>query len=314
MLRFIALRLLQALAVLLLVSLVVFGLLEAAPGDAAERVASVRSGELVTDRDVAAVRAELGLDRPLWERYLRWLGRAVSFDLGTSYVNREPVAGLIAERFPASLVLAGATVAVAVVLGVPLGVIAAARRGPFDTAVRSLSLVFASMPSFWLSLLAIWLFAAELRWLPALADFSPRGIVLPVAVLALRTMALLIRITRATVIEALAMPHVTVARARGLSDRLVVVRHAVRNALVPVVTVIGLDFATLLAGAAVVEWVFAYPGIGRMGVQAALAGDVPVVLGFVLVACVGLVAVNAAVDVIAGILDPTVRAGAGAAS
>ncbi|MEJ5222586.1 MAG: ABC transporter permease, partial [Tepidiforma sp.] len=156
------------------------------------------------------------------------------------------------------------------------------------------------------------LFAAELRWLPALADFSPRGLVLPVAVLSLRTMALLIRITRATVVDALAMPHVTVARARGLPERIVVIRHAVRNALVPVVTVIGLDFATLLAGAAVVEWVFAYPGIGRMGVQAALSGDVPVVLGFVLVACLGLVAVNAVVDVAAAMLDPAIRREAGA--
>lgn len=311
--RFVALRLVHALAVLLLVSIVVFALLEAAPGDAAERVASQRAGELVSDRDVAAVRAELGLDRPVWRRYIDWLLSVLQCDLGTSYVNREPVSGLVAERFPATLALAGAAVALSAALGVPLGVLAAARRGPLDTAVRVFSLVFASMPSFWLSLLAIWLFAAEFRWLPALADFSPRGLVLPVAVLGLRTMALLIRMTRATVIEALAMPHVTVARARGLPERLVVARHAVRNALVPVVTVIGLDFATLLAGAAVVESVFAYPGLGRMGVQAALAGDVPVVLGFVLVACVSLIVVNTAVDIAAGVLDPVIRERGGVA-
>lgn len=313
MARLAIVRILQSGALLLLVSIVVFGLLEAAPGDPAERVASLRSGELVTDRDVETVRAELGLDRPLWLRYLAWLADTARLDLGTSYVNREPVARLIAERFPATFALAAATVTCSVAVALPLGVLAAARRGPLDTAVRVLSLVFAATPSFWLSLLAIWLFAAELKWLPALADFSPRGLVLPVAVLGLRTMALLIRITRATVIEALAMPHVTVARARGLPERLVIIRHAVRNALVPVVTVIGLDFATLLAGAAVVEWVFAYPGLGRMGVQAALAGDVPVVLGFVLVACVSLIVVNTAVDIVAGVLDPAIRDRAGVA-
>lgn len=180
--------------------------------------------------------------------------------------------------------------------------------------MRAGSLLFASVPSFWLSLLAIWIFAAELRWLPSLAEFSPRGLILPVAVLSLRTMALLVRITRATVIEALAMPHITVARARGLHPRTVVTRHALRNALIPVVTVIGLDFATLLAGAAIVEWVFAYPGVGRMGVQAALAGDVPVVLGFVLVASVGLVVVSTLVDILCGILDPTTRAAGGLAA
>ncbi len=308
MIRFVALRLVQAVGVLILVSIVVFGLLEATPGDAARLVAGQRAGELVTDADIAAVRAELGLDRPIWQRYLSWLADVVRLDLGASYVNRQPVADLIRERFPASLALAAATVAVSVAVGVPLGVLAAARRGPLDTAVRTASLVFASMPSFWLALLAVWIFAAELRWLPALADFSPRGLVLPVAVLSLRTIALLVRITRATVIEALALPHVTVARARGLHPRTVVTRHAVRNALVPVVTVIGLDFATLLAGAAIVEWVFAYPGVGRMGVQAALAGDVPVVLGFVLVASVGLVVVNTLVDIGCGLLDPTTRA------
>jgi len=314
MLRFVGLRMLQAAGVLLLVSIIAFGLLEAAPGDPALRIAAERGGEIVSVGEVEAVRSELGLDRPLWVRYVAWLGDTLRFDLGTSYVNREPVDRLIRERFPASLVLAAATVAISTVLGVPLGVLAAACRSWFDTAVRTLSLILASMPSFWLSLLAIWLFAAELRWLPAIADFSPRGLILPVAVLALRTMALLIRVTRATVIETLAMPHVMVARGRGLPERLVVVRHAVRNALVPVITVIGLDFATLLAGAAVVEWVFSYPGVGRMGVQAALNGDVPVVLGFVLLASVGLVIVNTFVDILCGLLDPTIRAGRGVAA
>lgn len=311
MLRFVALRLLQAAGVLLLVSLVVYALLEVAPGDAARLVATERTGELVTDADIARVRAEIGLDRPIWRRYLAWLADVARLDLGTSYVNRQPVADLIRERFPASFALAAATVAVSVAIGVPLGVIAAARRGTLDTLVRAGSLLFASMPSFWLSLLAISIFAAELRWLPALAEFSPRGLILPVAVLSLRTMALLVRITRATVIEALAMPHITVARARGLHPRTVVTRHALRNALIPIVTVVGLDFATLLAGAAIVEWVFAYPGVGRMAVQAALAGDVPVVLGFVLVASVGLVVVSTLVDILCGILDPTTRAAGG---
>lgn len=307
MARFAVVRLLQAIPVLLLLSIVVFLLLELAPGDPALRVLTSQGVEQPDQREVEALRARLGLDRPAWERYLRWLGDAARFDLGTSYVSREPVSSLLAERLPASVTLAAVTALVSASIAIPLGTLAAVRRGLLDTLVRAGTLVFASAPSFWLSLVAIWLFSTELSWFPALAEFSPRGIVLPAAVLSLRSLALVARLTRATVADALAMPHIPVARGRGLSESAVVIRHALRNALVPIITVLGLDFAALVAGAAVVETVFTYPGVGRFAVQAALAGDAPVVLGFVLVACTAVIIVNALVDILAGFLDPTIR-------
>lgn len=304
MARFALWRVVQAIAVLLALSLVVFALLELSPGDPATRILTSQGVDQPDTREVEALRARLGLDRPPWERYLTWLGAAARFDFGTSYVSREPVGRLIAERLPASVALAALVAVGSAAVAIPLGTLAALLRGPFDTLVRAGSLLFASVPSFWLSLVAIWLFAAELHWFHALADFSPRGIVLPAAVLSLRSLAVLTRLTRASVAEALAQPHIVVARGRGLPGRTVVIRHALRNALVPIVTVLGLDFAALVAGAAIVEAVFNYPGVGRLAVQAALAGDTPLVLGFVLLAGVAVVLVNAAVDVIAACLDP----------
>jgi ABC-type dipeptide/oligopeptide/nickel transport system permease component len=312
MLRLVISRVLQSIPMLLLVSLVVFGLLAAAPGDPARKALTIGlSGFHPDERDVEAKRKELGLDRPLPERYARWLGDALRLDLGASYVSRRPVTELLADRLGASAVLALVTLAVSVAIALPLGVLAAVYAGSrLDSAVRLLTLLGASLPGFWLALLAMWLFAAELRWLPALGSFTPRGIVLPAAVLTLRTVGLLVRLMRASMLDALAMEFVAVARAKGLRRRTVVRRHVLPNALMPVLTVIGLDFAALLASAAVIEWVFAWPGIGRLGVDAALAGDVPVVMGFVLVVSLVVVAVNLLVDVSYGLVDPRQRTGA----
>jgi peptide/nickel transport system permease protein len=309
MLRFVAVRLVSTVPMLFFVSLVVFGLLAAAPGDPARQSLAIGGGaDQVDDRDVAARRAELGLDRPIWQRYALWVSDIARLDLGTSYVNNRPVADLLAERALASATLAGVTLALSLALSIPLGVIAAIRVGTLiDALVSVVSLVGASLPGFWLALLAMWLFAAELQWFPALASFNPRGMVLPVAVLTVRNLGLLTRLTRATVLDALAMPHVQVARSRGLRERRVLVLHVLPNAMIPIITVIGLEFASLVAYVAVIEWVFAWPGIGRLGVDAALAGDAPVVLGFVLVVCFTVVLANLAADLAYGWVDPRQR-------
>jgi ABC-type dipeptide/oligopeptide/nickel transport system permease component len=311
MFRLLASRGLQLFPMLILVSMVVFALLAAAPGDPARKaVATGLAGGVVDERDVEAKRRELGLDRPLAARYLAWWGDALRLDLGSSYTSRRPVAALLGERLAASATLATLALGLSVAIALPLGVLAAVWRGSWlDSVVRLLTLLGASLPGFWLALLAMWLFAAELRWLPALGSFTPRGIVLPAAILTVRSVGLLVRLMRATTLDALAAEYVAVARSKGLRERSVVFRHVVPNALMPVLTLIGLDFAALLANAAVIEWVFAWPGIGRLGVDAAIAGDAPVVMGFVLVVSLVVVLTNMVVDVGYGLVDPRQRRG-----
>lgn len=295
---------------LLVVSLVVFLLVVVSPIDPARRALAVSgAADAIDEREVAAKRVELGLDRPLAERYARWLAGAVRLDLGDSFVSKKPVSELIAARLVPSAVLAGVVIITSVALSLPLGVVAAIRAGStLDAAIRILTLIGASLPGFWVALLAMWLFAVELRWLPALGSYSVAGIVLPASVLVLRTTGLLTRLTRATVIETWHSEYVRTALAKGLTPRRAVLRHALPNAMIPILTVIGLDFAGLLAHAAVIEWVFAWPGIGRLGVEAALAGDVPVVTGFALTVSVIVVCTNLLVDVAYMALDPRLRA------
>jgi len=306
---FAARRLLHTLPMLLLVSVAVFTLVAAAPIDPARRALSLAgAADSVDERDVEAKRIELGLDRPLVERYVRWGMDAARLDLGESFVSKKPVATLIGERITASAVLAGLVVATSVAVSVPLGVLSAVRSGGrMDVTIRTLTLAGASLPGFWLALLAMWLFSVELRWLPALGSYTPSGIVLPALVLTLRTTGLLTRLTRATMIETLHADYVRTALAKGLSMRQAVLHHALPNALIPILTIIGLDFAGLLAHAAVIEWVFAWPGIGRLGVEAALAGDVPVVLGFTLTISLVVVAINFVVDLGYVVVDPRHR-------
>lgn len=310
MCRLVVARALGVVPMLVLVSLVAFGLLALAPIDPARAALSAGGGGPLDERDVVAKRRELGLDRPLLERYVRWWGDLLRLDLGSSFVSRRPVAQMLVERLPASATLALVTLGLCVGIGLPLGVLAAVRAGSWvDVAARVTAMLGASLPGFWLALLAMWLFAAELRWVPALGSFTPRGIVLPALILALRPLARLTRLMRATTLDALRVEYVVVARSKGLAERTIIRRHVVLNALMPILAVLGLDFAALLANAAVIEWVFAWPGLGRLGVDAALAGDLPVVVGFVLLVGTTVVLVNALVDVAYGIVDPRQRTG-----
>lgn len=293
--------------VLLLVSALAFGLGNLAPGDPAEQ-ALRRGGGEPTSEAIMALREQLGLDRPLPQRYLGWLGRAVIGDFGTSYRDREPVLQHLLRGLSFTAVLGVAALAVAVGLGVPLGLLAAVRRGGLaDQAVRLLAVFGFAVPSFWLGLLLILFFALTLRLTPTGGSDGPAHLILPALTLGARPAAGLARLTRATLLETLSRDYVRAARARGLAEPAVVLGHALRNALLPVVTFAGLAFGRMLGGAAIVETVFAWPGLGRLVVEAAFDRDYPVVQGFVLLSGALFVTLNLSVDLLYRALDPRVR-------
>ena len=303
-------RILQTLPLLLLVTFASFGLSVAAPVDPARMALGAGgTGVQPDERDVAAKRAQLGLDRPLWERYARWWSDAVRLDFGRSFASNRSVAELFGQRLPASASLALLAVWLSTVIGMPLGLLVAARpRTLLDRLTRMIVLLTGSVPGFVLALLAMWLFAAQLHWVPALGSFTPGGIVLPAIVLAVRPIGRLLRLLRSTALDVLTREFVSVARAKGLGEMVVLTRHVLPNALLPALAAIGLDFTALFANAAVIEWVFAWPGIGRLGVDAALAADVPVLMAFVLVVGWMVVLVNLLVDIASDLVDPRQRA------
>ncbi len=309
---FLARRVAILLATLLLASLLIFVALQVLPGDPA----AVTLGTGATADTLAALRHEMGLDRPLAWRYLRWLGRLASGDLGESVTYHVPAVLLIAQRLPVSLPLAVAALALSTALGLPLGVWAAARRGGGGDAVTmAVAQLGVAVPNFWLGLLLVLLFAVRLAWLPASgfpgwgdARAALRALLLPTVALALPQAAVLARVARGAVLETLGQDYLRTARARGLSRRAALWRHAVPNAMVPVVTILGLQFSFLLAGAVIVETVFTLPGVGRLLFQAVAQRDLVVVQDIVvlLVACVVLV--NFAVDLACAAIDPRLRA------
>ena len=309
---FLAKRLAVLLATLLLASLVVFVALRVLPGDPA----AVMLGTGARPDTLAALRHQLGLDRPLAWQYLRWLGQLARGDLGESVTYHVPVARLIAQRLPVSLPLAAAAIALSTAAGLPLGVWAAARRGgAADAAAMAVAQLGVAVPNFWLGLLLILLFAVRLAWLPASgfpgwgdAVAAARALLLPTLALALPQAAVLARVARGAVLETLGEDFVRTARARGLSRRAALWRHAVPNALVPVVTIIGLQFSFLLAGAVIVESVFTLPGLGRLLFQAIAQRDLVVVQDLVLLLVASVVVVNFVVDLLCAAIDPRLRA------
>lgn len=297
-------RLLLCIPTLLGVSLLVFAFLALVPGDPVEMML----GESAAPADAAAVRADLGLDRPPAERLADFLADLARGDLGTSITFRAPVAQVIAERWPATLELAAAAFVTALVLALPLGILAGLRpRGAGDRAARLVSLAGTCLPSFWLGPLLVLVFSFWLGWLPVSGRGGPAHLVLPAVTLALGMAGVLVRLTRASLLVALREDHVRTARAKGAGPARVLVVHALRTALVPVVTVASLQGGALLAGAIVTETVFAWPGLGRLMVQAIATRDYPLVQGCVLVLAAGYVVVNALADVLAARLDPRLR-------
>lgn len=303
-------RLAYLVPVLLGISLLSFGLGRLAPGDPARDVLARTTGRQPTHREVVQERHRLGLDRPLPTQYVSWLGRAVHGDLGISYTTGEPVARAIGQTLPRTLELAGAALLLAVGVGVPLGVVAVARRRTWiDHLVRVLALTAASIPAFWLGYLLILLFAVRLHVLPSFGVGGLRHLVLPAVTLALFDLAMLARLARAAMLETLGEDYIRTARAKGLGENRVLIRHVLRTALMPLVTWIGITLGYLLGYSVVVETVFAWPGLGYAAVQAIQARDYPFVQAFALLMGIVFVALNLLVDLVYPWIDPRIRLG-----
>ncbi len=308
---FLVQRLIRLVAVLFGVSLLTFSVLHLIPGDPVrvmlwDSIGGAASG----DQSQAAydnLRHQLGLDRPLPVQYARYVGHALTGNLGSSFQKRRTVDSIIGEALPSTLALAFSGMFVAILLGTALGVAAALKHHTWwDTGIMVVSLLGLAMPGFWLGLVLLMLFSFQLHWFPV-SGTGVSPLVLPALTLGLGAAGTIARLARASLLEVLRNEYVLTARAKGLRERVVIVRHALANALIPVVTVIGLQFGQLLAGAFVVEVVFARPGIGRLLVDGVLSRDYPVVQGVALVAGVGYVFVNFLVDLSYAWLDPRIR-------
>jgi ABC-type dipeptide/oligopeptide/nickel transport system permease component len=301
-LGYVARRLALGVPVLFGVSLLVFAMVHLVPGDPV----SIMLGESPSATDAEVLRRQLGLDRPLPQQYVEFVARAAQGDLGVSIRSRRPVFDEIADRAPSTIQLTLVAVTLAIVLGVTAGVLAASGPSPLRETAQILSLAGLSLPTFWLGLLLILIVGTWLRLLPVTAS-GPEGLVLPGITLASPAAAVVARMTRSTMLETLTTDFVRTARAKGLGERVVLVRHVLRASLIPVVAIVGLQFGGLLAGSVIVESVFARPGIGRLAVQAILQRDFPLVQGVVLIVATSYVLVNIAVDLLYAWLDPRIR-------
>jgi peptide/nickel transport system permease protein len=297
-------RLVAIVPTVLGVVLLVFAFLHAVPGDPVE----IMLGESASPAELATARHALGLDRPLPAQLAGFVGRLAHGDLGTSIAFRAPVARVIRERLPATFLLAASALVLAVAASVPLGTAAALRPGSaVDRGARLVSLAGVAVPSFVLGPVLVLVFAIGLGWLPVSGNDGPAHVVLPAVTLALGMSGVLVRLTRSAMLDALSSEHLRTARAKGASPARVTLVHALRTALTPVVTVIGLQAGALLAGAIVTETIFAWPGVGRLVVQAIGARDYPLVQGCVLTIGLVYVLVNLATDLVLALLDPRVR-------
>ena len=307
MLTYVGRRLLAVVPVLFGVTLAVFSMLFLVPGDPVK----IMLAEFVTTPDqVARMRAQLHLDEPVLQQYGRFVGNALRGDLGMSIRSRRPVATEIGENLGSTGRLALASMVVAIALGVPLGLIAALGRNSWlDVAAMGVALLGVAMPSFWLGFLLIFVFSLHLGWLPATGGGDLPHLVMPAVALGTIAAAIIARLTRSSMLEVLRQDYVRTARAKGLGGFAVVVRHALRNALIPVVTVFGLQFGNLLAGAVIVETVFSRPGLGRLIVGAILSKDFPLVQGTVLFVATAYVLINVVVDMAYAYVDPRIRIG-----
>jgi ABC-type dipeptide/oligopeptide/nickel transport system permease component len=269
--------------------------------------ATMLPGDATVDQ-LEALRRELGLDQPIYVQYVQFLGNALRGDFGISFRHQQPALGLVLERLPATLELAFAALLLAVVVALPLGIVAAIRRGrAVDAVAMGFAVVGQSTPTFWMGIMLILIVSVELGWLPTSGRGGFENLILPAITLGAQFAALLARLTRTSMLEVLGQDFLTTARAKGLRERTVVLRHALKNAAVPVITLAGLQFGTLLGGAVVTETVFAWPGVGRLAVQSILVRDYPVVQAGVFVLALSFVMINLLVDLAYGQLDPRIR-------
>jgi len=312
--RYVVRRLLLLVPVLLGASVIIFMVLHLAPGDPAE----IMLGSQATQADLERLRAELGLTQPLYVQYVHWVGLVARGDLGRSIWMKRPVLNEVLGRFKATLVLTGAALVLSTAAGLALGIASAIRPNSLLDRLSAVASLFgASMPVFWLGIVLMVVFALWLGWLPASGMFAPYGggdlrdllvhLALPAVTLAAASVTIIARLTRSTMLETLGQDYIRTARAKGVVERAVVLRHGLKNALIPIVTVVGVQAGYLLGGAVLTETVFAWPGVGTLMVQGILARDFPLVQGCVLVVALSFVLVNLAVDLLYAWLDPRIR-------
>jgi peptide/nickel transport system permease protein len=311
--RLVLRRFFATIPVLLLVSAGVFALIHLTPGDPIDAMMAESVDAGVKEH----LRKELGLDQPLHLQYIAWMGRILRGDLGRSIRNQEPVIDNVGRRIRPSLQLAGLAMVISLVVATPVGILSAARRNTaIDRFGTSFALFGICMPNFLIALLLIFVFGVTLRWLPISGYIDPweepwaglRSLVLPAATLGLALAAVVTRTLRSSMLEALSEDYVRTARAKGLDEGTIVRSHVLKNALIPVVTVLGLQLGTLIGGAVITEYVFALPGVGRLVVDAVFARDYPLVQGVVLLIAVAFILTNLMVDVLYGLIDPRIRA------
>lgn len=304
MLKYILKRLLMAIPVLLGVTFIVFTIMSFTPGDPVQTML----GENYTQEAYDEITEELGLNDPFLVRYVNYVVDLVQGDMGISYSTKRPVADEIFSRFPATVRLAGAAIFLAVVFGIPLGVISATKQySVFDSGSMFVALVGVSMPNFWLGIMLILFFAANLGWLPSSGDKGFLSLILPAVTLSANSLATITRMTRSSMLETIRMDYIRTARAKGLRESRVIIHHALRNAMIPVITSVGLQFGFALSGAVLVETVFSWPGIGRLLVDTIKLKDTPVVLGVVVVMAASFTLINLVIDILYACFDPRIR-------
>ena len=304
MVEFLTKRLFSAIIVAIGVSLLAFSMSHLTPGDPV----SIMLGERASAQSVKQLTEQLGLDQPLPVQYVTFVTRALRGDLGTSIRSGQPVLAEIAARFGPTLQLTLAAMAIAAVLGIGLGVLAAVSRAAWlETLIMAFALLGISIPTFWSGLLFIMLFSLTLNWFPVTGTGGLASLILPAFTLALPASAVLARMTRSSLLEVLSQDFIRTARSKGLVERTVTLKHGLRNAFIPILTIIGLQFGGLLAGSVIVESVFARPGLGRFAVGAILARDFPQIQGIVLLAGLSYVLINMVIDLLYGVLDPRIQ-------
>lgn len=305
MLKFIGKRLLMLIPVLIGVSLIVFTLMQLSPGDPA----MIILGAQAAPEDIAVLREEMGLNDPLVVQFLRFLLGMFTLDFGTSYKDGMPVLTKLLEALPYTAQLTFSAVLLALIVGIPAGIISATKQySIFDRIASVAALIGFSTPNFWLSIMLILVFSVNLQWLPVSGTGSILHLVLPSIALGLQSAAVFTRMTRSSMLEVLNMDYIRTARAKGLSERVVILKHALKNALIPVITVVGLQIGLLFGGAILTETVFAWPGVGRLMIDSIRAKDTPVVQGGVIFTASIFVFINLLVDILYAYVDPRVKA------
>jgi peptide/nickel transport system permease protein len=304
MLRFIAKRILWMIPLLLGVTLIVFLILHLTPGDPAALIL----GDAADQQTIEMLRHEMGLDRPLMVQYVDFLWKALHGDLGTSTHTRRPVIDELASRLPATMEIACMALLLAVIIGITVGIVSAVKRySAFDHAMMLTTLIFASMPSFWLGLILMLTFSVKLGWLPAVGRGGFSYLILPALTLAATPTALIARLTRSSMLDVVEEDYIRTAHAKGLSEEVIVWKHALKNAMIPIITVIGIQFGGMMGGSVVIESVFAWPGVGKLMVDSILTKNYPVVQGGLLLMAVIVSVINLIVDITYGLLDPRIR-------